>query len=88
MSARRYSLAPVMAVALLAFSALAVLACGTVDQTTETSSEVATAGDEMSAEFAPDFTLPDANAAPGSNISLSQFRGDKPVVLVFYRAYW
>ena len=36
---------------------------------------------------APDFTLPAANR-DSTEISLSQFQGDKPVVLVFYRAYW
>jgi len=34
---------------------------------------------------APDFTLEDVN---GKNISLSEFRGKKSVVLVFYRGYW
>ena len=33
---------------------------------------------------APDFTLP---SAPGTNVSLSDFRG-RPVVLVFYPADW
>lgn len=35
---------------------------------------------------APEFTLPAANK--GTDISLTQFQGDQPVVLVFYRAYW
>ena len=35
---------------------------------------------------APDFTLPAANK--GTNITLSDFQGEKPVVLVFYRAFW
>jgi mycoredoxin-dependent peroxiredoxin len=30
---------------------------------------------------APDFTLPDANKTP---VTLSEFRGDRPVLLVFY----
>jgi cytochrome oxidase Cu insertion factor (SCO1/SenC/PrrC family) len=34
---------------------------------------------------APDFTLEDVN---GKNVSLSDFRGKKSVVLVFYRGYW
>ena len=34
---------------------------------------------------APDFTLPDAAGRP---ISLADYRGKKPVVLVFYRGYW
>ncbi len=36
---------------------------------------------------APDFELPAANR-DNTEISLSSFQGDKPVVLVFYRAYW
>ncbi len=35
--------------------------------------------------IAPDFTLP---SIQGSEYTLSQFRGEKPVVVVFYRAYW
>jgi len=34
---------------------------------------------------APDFTLEDME---GKNITLSDFRGKKTVVLVFYRGYW
>jgi cytochrome oxidase Cu insertion factor (SCO1/SenC/PrrC family) len=34
---------------------------------------------------APDFTLEDMN---GKEITLSDFRGKKSVVLVFYRGYW
>ncbi len=34
---------------------------------------------------APDFTL---TSIQGDEYSLSQFRGDKPVAVVFYRAYW
>jgi cytochrome oxidase Cu insertion factor (SCO1/SenC/PrrC family) len=33
----------------------------------------------------PDFTLPDASGRP---VSLADYRGQKPVVLVFYRGYW
>jgi cytochrome oxidase Cu insertion factor (SCO1/SenC/PrrC family) len=36
-------------------------------------------------ERPPDFTLPDANGRP---VSLAEYRGKKPVVLVFYRGYW
>jgi len=34
---------------------------------------------------APDFTLPDSTGRPAS---LAEYRGKKPVVLVFYRGYW
>jgi hypothetical protein len=34
---------------------------------------------------APDFTLPDSTGRPAS---LADYRGKKPVVLVFYRGYW
>jgi cytochrome oxidase Cu insertion factor (SCO1/SenC/PrrC family) len=34
---------------------------------------------------APDFTLEDME---GKSITLSDFRGKKTVVLVFYRGYW
>jgi cytochrome oxidase Cu insertion factor (SCO1/SenC/PrrC family) len=34
---------------------------------------------------APDFTL---EAADGKTLTLSDFRGKKNVVLVFYRGYW
>jgi cytochrome oxidase Cu insertion factor (SCO1/SenC/PrrC family) len=34
---------------------------------------------------APDFTLPDSAGRP---VSLADYRGRKPVVLVFYRGYW
>jgi hypothetical protein len=32
-----------------------------------------------------EFTLPDADGRP---VSLADYRGQKPVVLVFYRGYW
>ncbi|MBT4126191.1 MAG: redoxin domain-containing protein [Chloroflexi bacterium] len=35
--------------------------------------------------LAPDFTLP---SVQGDEYTLSSFRGDKPVAVVFYRAYW
>ena len=36
-------------------------------------------------QAAPDFTL---EAADGQPITLSDFRGKKSVVMVFYRGYW
>ena len=36
-------------------------------------------------QAAPDFTLEDVD---GKSITLSEFRGKKSVVLVFYRGYW
>ncbi len=37
------------------------------------------------ANIAPDFTLP---SIQGPEYTLTQFRGEKPVAIVFYRAYW
>ena len=34
---------------------------------------------------APDFTLP---SVQGTDFTLSQFQGEKPVAVVFYRGYW
>jgi hypothetical protein len=36
-------------------------------------------------ERPPDLTLPDASGRP---VSLADYRGKKPVVVVFYRGYW
>ncbi len=36
-------------------------------------------------ERPPDFTLPDASARP---VSLADYRGRKPVLIVFYRGSW
>lgn len=36
-------------------------------------------------DMAPDFAL---RALDGSIITLSQYRGEKNVILVFYRGYW
>ena len=36
-------------------------------------------------ETAPDFTLQDQN---GQTVKLSASRGQRPVVVVFYRGYW
>jgi len=36
-------------------------------------------------ELAPDFTLVDHH---GAKVTLSDFKGKSPVVLVFYRGYW
>jgi len=36
-------------------------------------------------ETAPDFTLEDQN---GRKVTLTEWRGQNPVVLVFYRGYW
>lgn len=74
----------IAAVALAAMTAM-VVACG--GQSADTV-QVADTSNGAAAELAPDFTLPDANAAAGSEISLAQYRGDRSVVLVFYRAYW
>lgn len=76
-----------------AFAFVAV-ACGQESAPTQTSelaaSDVsATQSEDVAVDLfpeAPGFTLPAANK--GTEISLAQFRGDKPVVIVFYRAYW
>jgi hypothetical protein len=34
---------------------------------------------------APEFTLPDAGGRP---VHLAEYRGQRPVLLVFYRGYW
>lgn len=36
-------------------------------------------------ERSPDFTLPEAAGRP---VSLADYRGKKPVVIVFFRGYW
>ena len=36
-------------------------------------------------EAAPDFTLPDAAGRP---VTLADYRGKKPVIVIFYRGYW
>lgn len=73
-------------VAAVAMAVVAMLvACG--GQSSDTV-QVADTSNGATVELAPDFTLPDANAVPGTEISLSQYRGDQAVVLVFYRAYW
>lgn len=73
---------------------LAAVACGQdnepIENTTATSSSSAPAAAIKEASNLPaatDFTLPAANR-DNTAISLSQFQGDKAVVLVFYRAYW
>ncbi len=77
----------------LCFITVASLACLLAllvgcEYTSNQDVEQATTSDESVANLdkAPEFTLPSANT--GTEISLSQFRDDKPVVLVFYRAYW
>ena len=85
--------------AFIGLFAFAVVGCGQESDTADSSLideatapesqqqvvEVAEAAPNLPA--APDFTLPAANR-DSTEISLSQFQGDKPVVLVFYRAYW
>ena len=72
-------------------SSMLAMGCG---QTTDQASDSQTAPDtqvheetQANLSTAPDFTLPAANR-DNTEISLSQFQGDKPVVIVFYRAYW
>ena len=88
------------AIALIGLFAFAIVGCGQEQDTTDSSSSIdeATAPESQqqvvevaeavpNLPAAPDFTLPAANR-DSTEISLSQFQGDKPVVLVFYRAYW
>ena len=49
----------------------------------ETTAPPITFADDV--DLAPDFTLPNAH---GGDVTLSQYRDDKNVVLVFYRAFW
>ena len=58
-----------------------MLSCGS-----DTESESSVNVEQTSLAQAPDFTLPSASTA--ETVSLSQFKGEQPVVLVFYRAYW
>ena len=84
----------VSATMLIGVFALAAVACGQdtepIENTGATSSSdapVAAVEEVSNLPAAPDFTLPAANR-DSTEISLSQFQGDQPVVLVFYRAYW
>ncbi len=79
---------------LLAMALFALTACGQADEPAETTNNTDSAAEPAApvAEVsnlpqAPDFSLPAVNR-DGTEISLSQFQDDKPVVLVFYRAYW
>ena len=80
--------------ALLATGLVAFTACGNDTETVEntgangsTDEPAAPVAEVSNLPQAPEFTLPAVNR-DGTEISLSQFQGDKPVVLVFYRAYW
>ncbi len=83
---------------LIGVFALVAIACGQESAPTQapepaepaTSDVSPTLPEDVAVEAlptAPDFTLPAANR-DNAEISLSAFQGDKPVVLVFYRAYW
>jgi hypothetical protein len=72
-----------LTVSALAVSALLLVAAGLfnfVAMRVAVSRPLVTVGQPV-----PDFTLPDAAGRP---VSLSDYRGKKPVVLVFYRGYW
>jgi len=62
------------------FAALALSAAGLASAAGSPRTSPVGAGDA-----APDFTLQDQNGHP---VSLSASRGQRPVVLVFYRGYW
>ena len=80
--------------AMLLATALFASACGQAEEAAETTQitdsaaeSVAPVAEVSNLPQAPEFTLPAVNR-DGTQISLSQFQDDKPVVLVFYRAYW
>lgn len=78
------------ATVLIAVLVLAAVACGQESAELATSDVSPTLPEDIAVEVlpkAPDFTLPAANRG-STEISLSSFQGNKPVVLVFYRAYW
>jgi cytochrome oxidase Cu insertion factor (SCO1/SenC/PrrC family) len=62
------------------FAALALSAAGLASAAGSPRTSPVGVGDA-----APDFTLQDQNGHP---VSLSASRGQRPVVLVFYRGYW
>ncbi len=70
---RPRTLVRIFLIAIASLFLFAAIACGD-------SSDSATGTD------APDFSLPVANGA--GNITLSQYQGDKNVVLVFYRGFF
>lgn len=84
--ARRWTRLFAVAILVLFFTGRAVLGAGTVlgpvdgDGLTATDLERVKIG-----EAAPDFTLEAENGTP---VTLSQFRGQKNVILVFYRGHW
>ena len=61
-------------------AALALSAAGLASAAEPTRTSPVGVGDA-----APDFTLQDQNGHP---VTLSASRGQRPVVLVFYRGYW
>jgi cytochrome oxidase Cu insertion factor (SCO1/SenC/PrrC family) len=66
---------------------LFVLLCGlpALAQTAEQNLPATDLGRIKAGVEAPDFTLEDQDGKP---VKLSQYRGKKSVVLVFYRGYW
>ena len=63
----------------LAFLILAALANATTAQTQTVAKPVGVG------QAAPDFSLVDHH---GKKVTLSEWKGKSPVVLVFYRGYW
>ena len=67
----------------------ATTASGPAETPASAEDETPAAGSDIefdsSGDLAPDFTLPNAQ---GGEVTLSGYRGDKNVVLVFYRAFW
>ena len=71
---------------LLAVAMAALLALGACAADPGTELPASGNGTLAVGDAAPDFTLPVANAE--GDVSLSQYRGESPVVLVFYRSFF
>jgi len=69
----------------MVFLSLTLVVSIGLDATARSATSVQRTGPVAVGELAPDFTLEDQN---GNKVTLSDYRGKSPVVLVFYRGYW
>jgi cytochrome oxidase Cu insertion factor (SCO1/SenC/PrrC family) len=77
---------PLAAIALATMTAISVGAAGSALGPTDGAGLPATDLERVKPGVqAPDFTLEDQNGRP---VTLSAFRAQRPVVLVFYRGHW